>query len=369
MNDRKFRIGIIGCGGISHAHIQNYLKQPDMEIVAMADLIPGRAQETAGEFGLKGVRFYPSHKELIDSEKDLDGVSVCTYNSQHASCAVYALEHDLPVLLEKPFADTLEEAQRIVEAEKKSKAFVTLGFQPRFDANMQLVKKICESGTLGKIYYIQTGGGRRRGIPGNSSFFRKDTAGIGAMGDIGCYSLDMVLNAIGYPKPVTITGYTSDFFGKNPQYNPLGKEGAEQFGVDDFAAGFIRLEGDIILDFRISWAMHLNTPGDTVIMGTEAALRIPSTDCWNGSVGPLTIYRDELGQRVQTVIPKIDTGEEEWLKLFEMKIRSFLDAIKTGGPAPVPSSQIIYNQAIIDGIYRSAELGREITFEELISRK
>ena len=110
--------------------------------------------------------------------------------------------------------------------------------------------------------------------------------------------------------------------------------------------------------------MHIDNPGDTVILGTDAALRIPSTDCWNGSVGPLTIYRDELGQRVQTVIPKIDTGEE-WHKLFELKIRSFLDAIATGGPAPVPSSQIIYNQAIIDGIYRSAELGREITFDEL----
>ena len=46
--------------------------------------------------------------------------------------------------------------------------------------------------------------------------------------------------------------------------------------------------------------------------------------------------------------------------LFDKKIRSFLDAVKTGGPSPVPSSQIIYNQAIIDGVVKSAKLGKEI---------
>ena len=85
---------------------------------------------------------------------------------------------------------------------------------------MRMIKSICESGTLGEIYYIQTGGGRRRGIPGRT-FIEDKTAGIGALGDIGCYSLDMVLNAIGYPKPLTVSGYTSDFFGKNPKYTPL----------------------------------------------------------------------------------------------------------------------------------------------------
>ena len=49
--------------------------------------------------------------------------------------------------------------------------------------------------------------------------------------------------------------------------------------------------------------------------------------------------------------------------LFDLKIRSFLDAIKNGGPAPVPSSEILYNQAIIDGIVKSAKLGKEIEIE------
>lgn len=111
-----------------------------------------------------------------------------------------------------------------------------------------MIKKIVDSGALGKVYYIQTGGGRRRGIP-NSTFIEKKTAGIGALGDIGCYSLDMVLNAVGYPKPLTVTGYTSRYFGSSPVYNnPVD---AARFDVDDFAAAFVRLEGDLVLDFRI----------------------------------------------------------------------------------------------------------------------
>ncbi len=351
---RKLKVGIIGTGWIAESHIQSYKVQDDVEIVAAADLIPGKAEAFMKRFGVEGVRFYPSHKEMIDSE-ELDAVSVCTYNTQHAIPTIYALEHGIPVLLEKPFSVTLEEAEAVCRAEKASGKFVSVGFQPRFDANMQMIKKIVDSGVLGKIYYIQTGGGRRRGIPG-STFIEKSTGGIGALGDIGCYSLDMVLNAIGYPKPLTVSGYTSDFFGKNPKYH--GSDAA-RFSVDDFAAAFIRLEGGIILDFRIAWAMHVNTPGDTIIFGTEGALRIPSTDCWNGSVGgPMTLYHDVCGAQTETVIPILpNTGKGG---LFDKKIRSFLDAVKSGGPAPVPTSQILYNQAIIDGINRSAECGHEV---------
>ncbi len=351
---KKFKIGIIGTGWIAESHIQSYKNQPDVEIVAAADLIPGKAEKFMERYGVTGVHFYKDHKELIDNEPELDGVSICTYNTQHAAPAIYCMEHNIPVLLEKPFTVTLEEAEAVCKAEKESSAFITVGFQPRFDANMQEIKKIVDSGVLGKIYYIQTGGGRRRGIPG-STFIEKSTGGIGALGDIGCYSLDMVLNAIGYPKPLTVSGYASDYFGKNPKYN--GKD-ADRFSVDDFAAAFVRLEGGIILDFRIAWAMHVNTPGDTIIFGTEGALRIPSTDCWNGSVGgPMTLYHDVAGVQVDTVIPILNNTKGG---LFDQKIRSFLDAIATNGPAPVPTSQILYNQAIIDGINKSNACGHEI---------
>ena len=358
VSERKLKVAIIGTGWIADAHINKYKEMSDVEVVALADLVPGKAEKFAEKWDITGARCYLSHKELLDAETELDAVSICTYNRTHAECTIYALNKGVNVLCEKPMSVTLEEALEMRRAEKKSGKILSIGFQPRMDSNMKKIKEIVESGVLGDIYYIQTGGGRRRGIPTpfGTTFIEDKTAGIGAMGDIGCYSLDMVLNAIGYPKPLTVSGYKSDFFGKDPKSYPWHPEYAEVFGVEDFAVGFIRLEGGIILDFRIAWAMNLDTPGDTIIMGKKGSLRIPSTECWNGSVGgPMRIYSEMAGSQVCTEIPIIQSPD-----LFYEKIRSFLDAVITGGKAPVPSEQIIINQAIIDGIIKSAELGKEI---------
>lgn len=363
--NRKLRVGIIGCGWIAGAHIDSYKRMPDVEVVAGCDLIPGKAEKFFKDNGVMGVKTdYASHKEMLDDESlHLDAVSICTYNRQHAAPAIYALSKGVNVMLEKPFTVTLDEAIEVMKAEKASGKVLSIGFQPRLDPNMQMIKKIVESGELGKVYYIQTGGGRRRGIPTpfGTSFIEDATAGLGALADIGCYSLDMVLNAIGYPKPLSVTGYKSDFFGKDPTTYPDHPEYAEKFGVDDFAAAFIRLEGGVILDFRIAWAMNINTPGDTIILGTKGGLRIPSTDCWNGTVGgPMTIYHDVAGVQTQTTIPVI---ESKGPGLFDRKIRSFLDAVKYHTAAPVPTSQILYNQAIIDHIVKSAAVGHEVEVE------
>ena len=351
------KIGIIGTGGIANMHIGTYLEQPDVEIVAGADIVPGKAADAFERFDIENARTYTDHKEMLANE-ELDAVSICTYNSTHAECCVSALEKGLHVLMEKPMSVTLEEAVAIRKAEKASGKILSIGFQPRFDINMQEIKRIIDSGALGKVYYIQTGGGRRRGIPG-STFIEERYAGIGALGDIGCYSLDMVLNAIGYPKPLTVTGYVSDHFGKNPKYYAEH----ERFNVDDFGAGFIRLEGDVILDFRISWAMHADTTGDTLFLGTDGALRVPSSTAWDGTMNnPMTLYHDIDGKPGQTEIPLLKNDPAKGT-LWDQKIRSFIDAILEGKPSPIPGSQIIYNQAIIDGIKKSAKLGREIAIE------
>ncbi len=373
--NKVMRVGIIGCGSIAHSHIQAYKAAPNVEIVAACDLVEGRAKALLEEYGIEKAKTnYRNHLEMLeDKSLKLDAVSVCTYNRQHVPCAIAALEHGCHVLLEKPLCVTIEEGIELMKVEKKSGKILSIGFQPRFDENMKMIKKIVESGELGKVYYVQTGGGRRRGIPvgHEASFIRDDTAGMGAMADIGCYSLDMVLNALGYPKPLTVSGYQSSFFGRDPKYieyvkgtaygydgTETAEELAEAFGVDDFAAGFVRLEGDIVLDFRISWAMNMDTAGDTLILGTKGGLRIPSTECWNGTVGgPLKIYHEVAGLQTVTELPILKNGN---LSYWDHKIRTFLDAARTGGKAPVPIDQIIYNQAIISGIVESSRLGHEI---------
>ena len=130
--------------------------------------------------------------------------------------------------------------------------------------------------------------------------------------------------------------------------------------MEDFAAAFVRLEGGMVLDFRIAWAMHVDTPGDSIIMGTEGALRIPSSGVVGGmGSNPLKVYYDVAGAQVETVIPL----KQDKTDSFFLKMRDFVDVVKAGGESPVPSREILYNQAIIDGIIRSAEAGREIEIQ------
>ena len=104
MEDRKLRVGIIGTGGIAHSHMNQYVKMDDVEIVAGADLVPGKAKAFFEEYGLDNVKCdYKDHAELLDDESlKLDAVSICTYNRMHKPCTVYALKKGVNVLLEKP---------------------------------------------------------------------------------------------------------------------------------------------------------------------------------------------------------------------------------------------------------------------------
>lgn len=358
--DKKLRIGIIGTGGISEFHIRAYKEFDDVEIVAGADIIPGKARKLLDKYGFNDAKDFDSHEDLCKM-KDLDAVSICTYNTQHEVCTVDALNAGLHVLLEKPMCVTIQEAANMMRAEKASGKILSIGFQPRYNPNCKKIKQIISTGVLGKIYYIQTGGSRRRGIPG-STFIDKDKAAFGAIGDMGCYSLDFALNSIGHPKPLTVSAYTSDYFGKNPKY--YGE--SERFSVDDFSVALIRFEGDIVMDYRMTWAMHMDKCSDFIFLGTDGGLKITTPEkppLWgsiiDGNFGHIYLMNDVLNEPVSTEI----SLSNEKVDQFKAKIRDFVDAVKNNGPAPIPTSQIVYNQAIIDAMVRSAKEKREIQIE------
>ena len=107
----------------------------------------------------------------------------------------------------------------------------------------------------------------------------------------------------------------------------------------------------------------MDTCGDALILGTKGGLRIPSTECWNGEfTTPLKIYRNICGEPTCYEVPMIKTKNN----FFFDKCRAFINEVKKPageGKATVPSSEILYNQAIIDAIVKSNELGREVAVE------
>ncbi|SFD51960.1 Predicted dehydrogenase [Paenibacillus catalpae] len=352
------RIGIIGSGGIASAHVRAYKQLTDVEIVAVADVISGKAESFIDKEQLHGASPFEDHRKLL--ELDLDGVSICTPNASHHVTTVDALRAGKAVLLEKPMSVTLQEAIDMVHASQETGSMLTIGFQPRYDPNMKVVNDIVQSGKLGKVYYVETGGGRRRGMPGGT-FIRKDLAGAGAMADIGCYSLDMALNALGYPKPLTVSAYTSNHFGTNPVYHPE----ADKFDVEDFGVALVRFENDLVLQFKISWAMHMDSLGSTMFLGTEGGLKVNPfgtgnwSGVWDGRVGDMKLFHDFMGKQTETPIPVTNSDTN----LFFEKVRDFSEAVREGRTAPIPGEQIVIQQAIIDGVLRSSSLKREVAIE------
>ncbi len=354
MADKQIRIGIIGSGGIAGAHANAYKQMPDVALVAVADVIPGKAAEFIQRQGLPSAQAFDDHLRLLDL--DLDGVSVCTPNVAHHRTAVDALHAGKNVLVEKPMAVTLEQGVEMARAAKRAGRILTIGFQPRYDPNMQMIKDIVRSGQLGKVYYAETGGGRRRGAPGGT-FIRKDLAGSGAIADIGCYALDMVLDALDHPRPLTVSAYTSNYFGTSPKYHPDWA----RFEVEDFGVALVRLEGGITLNFKVSWAMHMDSLGATMFLGTDAGLKVgpAGSGAWDGTISSCTLYHDLLGHHTASPIPL----QNHNVRIFYEKVRAFVVAIQEGKPAPIPGEQILRNQAIIDGILRSSAEGREVAIE------
>jgi len=351
----ELRVGIIGSGGIARKHARTYKEIPYVDVVGVCDIVPGRAQAFIEAEGLAGAKAFENQDDLF--ALGVDAVSVCTPNVAHHSTSVAALNAGVHVLVEKPLAVTLDQAIDMVRAAKRSGKILSVGFQPRYDPNTRVIKEIVQSGELGTIYYVETGGGRRRGMP-KGTFIKKEIAGAGAMADIGCYSLDLVMNALGYPKPLTVSAATYNYFGTSPKHHPQ----ADQFDVEDFGAAFVRLEGGTTLNFKIAWAMHMDTLGATFFLGSEAGLKLtpagsgPWSGVWDGGVGSITLFYDKFGHLTESPIPV----KAHNIDIFAEKVKDFARAVREGDVAPIPAEQILRQQAIIDGVLRSAQEGREV---------
>ncbi len=352
------RVGIIGAGGIAGAHARRYADISEAAVTAVADIVPGRAQAFIDRQGWHGARAFTDHRELLASGL-VDAVDICTYHRGHHRPAVDALEARIPVLVEKPLSVDLVEAVEMVRASERSGAILSVGFQTRYEPRLQAARRLVADGVLGNVYYAEVGGGRRRGIPATPgkeppTFISKEAAGGGAILDIGCYSIDTAMFLLGHPRPLSVLAMTADHFGKGGRTtgNRMGKWDPERFEVEDFGAAFVRLEGGAGLMFKIAWAMHLDTLGPTFFLGTEAGLRLDPEP---------TLYRDEHGFATQTTVAVPPAPKN--FDAFRQKIQSFVIAVRDGGPAPIPGRQVLLEEAILDGIYRSAAAGREATIE------
>lgn len=204
--NKKLKIGIIGCGGIANGkHMPALSKLNNVEMVAFCDIILEKAEKAAKEFGTENAKCYSDYKELL-KDSSIDVVHVCTPNKSHSFITIDALESGKHVMCEKPMAKTYAEAKAMVEAAKRTGKKLTIGYQNRFRADSQYLHSICEKGDLGEIYYAKAHAIRRRAVPTWGVFLNEEEQGGGPLIDIGTHALDLTLWMMNNYKPKAVLG-------------------------------------------------------------------------------------------------------------------------------------------------------------------
>lgn len=329
-------------------HAQAVRATKGAALYACADLDEERREKFEKEYAPE--KSYAEYEKLL-GDKNVDAAVICLPNSLHFPASLAALESGKHVLCEKP--PTLNAAEMIVLREEACKRGLLyyFGRQFRFSPDMRLARSLVEQGRLGKIYYAKATFVRSRGIPvGIGNWFtEKKRSGGGALIDIGIHALDAVWYLMGTPRPTAVSAQVFRNFAHLVKV-PV-------FDVDDAAFGFIRFDNGAVVQLETSWAGNLTDEIpprqyfgqeliNSVLYGTKASIRLK----------PLGLFEDQEGELVSVPLEaKADEANG-----FELQMRNFVEAIR-GEAEPVNNAdQAVALMEMIDGIYASSGLGREV---------
>lgn len=331
------KVGIIGTG-IGRHHARGYRNCADVEIKAFCDVDIDRARACAEEFGAKDV--YTDYEKLL-ADDEIQAVSVCTPNSLHAPMTIAAFEAGKHVICEKPISTNASDAERMVEAGKKSGKIFMMAFNNRFRGDTQALKKCIEQGDLGEIYYAKTGWLRRKGTPRLGTWFtQKELAGGGPLIDLGVHVLDLALWLMGNPKPVYVLGSTYAKFGPE-----LAKQHNKIYDVEDLAAAMVKLENGATVMLEASWHSHVEHEKIyTQLIGTKGGAEFD----------PLRIYTDVNGQSADIRLQHPNQSGHE------MEIVHFIECIRENKTPIATGEHGLHVQYVLDALYKSARTGKGV---------
>lgn len=354
---KPLKVGIIGVGTIAKvAHLPNYAKRDDVQVVAFADpeveRVQGVAEQFAKDHNVEAPKVYKSAADMFAAE-NLDAVSICTPNTSHVELAQLALNAGVHVLLEKPMSVKLEDADALLAQAKESDKILMVGMSNRYRQDATVLKRYVESGALGHIYYGKTRILRRRGTP-TGWFTDLSISGGGPLMDIGVHALDLAWWLAGTPKVKSVTGIMVQGIGNKNKLDfnhtwrasSAGNENNEIFTTEDLASAFIRFENGFTLQLEVSWAV--NGPQDNALkvelFGSEGGV----------SMDPLAFYGVKHGV-LTTETPDVPVGD-----LYNIELNHFVDCVLSG---ETPCSTVQQGRDVVEmltAITKSAETGREV---------
>ncbi|SHI83387.1 Predicted dehydrogenase [Clostridium amylolyticum] len=360
-NNKKLKVGIIGCGGIANGkHMPSLAKLGNVEMVAFCDIIEEKAKEAAKKFGTLNAKYYTDYKELL-ADKSIDVIHVCTPNKSHSFITVDALEAGKHVMCEKPMAKTTEEAKVMVEAAKRTGKKLTIGYQNRFRQDSKYLHEVCSNGDLGEIYYAKAHAIRRRAVPTWGVFLNEDEQGGGPLIDIGTHALDLTLWMMNNYKPKSVMGSAYHKLSKRENAaNAWGPWDPKKFTVEDSAFGFITMENGATIVLESSWALNsLDVrEAQTTLCGTDGG-----ADMKDG----LTINGENLGKLYETKIDLSAGGvafyDGHTESEADLEARLWIEAVLNDTEPLVKPEEALVVTQILEAIYESSKTGKAVYFQ------
>ena len=274
-----FRWGILGTGGIAHKFATGLSVLTDAKAVAVGSRTQAAADKFADEFNIP--RRHASY-EALANDPEVDAIYIATPHPFHKDNSILCLNAGKAVLVEKPFAINIAEAQAMVDVARAKGVFLMEAMWSRFLPAIVRTREIIARGTIGEVRMLNADFGFRTGINPKGRLFDLNLGG-GALLDVGIYPISLAFALFGTPKTIASAAH-------------LGETGADEQAAIVFSYD----KGQLAL---LSTATRTNTAHEALIYGTEGSIRLP--DWWHGQ----QIILNVNGKPTETIdIPHLGNG-------------------------------------------------------------
>ena len=346
-------VAIIGCGRIADAaHFPALSKMDEVRIKYACDLIAEKAEAAKAK--------YPKVENVITdynialNDPEVDAVFVLTPNYAHYTVTMDALRAGKHVMCEKPVTVNYElSCEMAKEADKQGK-ILNIGVCNRYHKSVELLEEMNRNGEFGNIYHVYCSFRSFRSIPGlGGAFTDKSQSGGGVLIDWGIHFLDLILYILGAPKLKTMTCDTYCEMAKDMKeykYETMWAEDTKDVengvnDVDDFVTGYVRTDKASI-SLNGAWAQNVSEGGMFIeFLGDKKGAKLQYC-------GQFTVTDGETLISTST--------DHDIPDMYLMEDRDFIKSIESGVKNKNNIDNILESMKLLDGLYRSAELHKEI---------
>ena len=325
----KVKVAVIGCGGLGNFHIDNMLKMPDVEIVALVDVFEDAVKKTAEK--LPGVHTYTDYKELFAQEKELDAALVVITPHAHGDLEFEAAKAGVHLYVEKPIELDIELAKKKSAAIKAAGIITSVGYQERYQSEIGKLKALLAEQRVGLVDGSWLGH-----MPGGMWWRQRASSG-GQLVEQCTHVVDMMRYLFGEITAI----YTRGSTGLNTEY--------PGYDVDDSTISMVTFESGLEAVIKSGCFIKHGTPGK---VGLEIFCEGVMVEfSWNNEI--------KYSTYTETRVEKANEPAH-----FNA-VATFINAVKTGDRSAIRSDYEdgMHTLAVTLAATRSMETGERIVME------